>query len=100
MSTVLPGADRLRNARRIIKEADCGRDALLKAASEFWAATFDSHSWPVELQVKALPARFTLVRRGSFEETVRDLDEDGLRRLCDELSELADMADEIERRSA
>ena len=96
----IAGADRLRMARAVIEDQQCGREALLKAAAEFWGATFDSESWPVELQVKSLPARFRLVRHGSLEQSVARLDDAALRDLCRELIELADMADRLERRSA
>ena len=94
---MVTGGDRLRKARAVLLDNDCERDALLEAASEFWSAAFDSDGWPVELQVKALPARFGLIRYGSFEETVSRLDDAELRKLCRELVEVADMADRLDR---
>lgn len=94
---MVAGGDRLRKARTLLIDGDCERDALLEAAAEFWSATFDSDDWPVELQVKSLPARFGLVRHGSFEDTVRRLNDAELRQLCRELVEVADMADRLDR---
>lgn len=93
---VMPGGERLRNARRILEEDDCDRESLLSAAAEFWAATFDSDEWPTELRAKSLTARFALVRHGTFEESLRHLDDASLRRLCRELVEVADMADRLD----
>ncbi len=91
------GGDRLRKARAVLAENECERDALLEAAGEFLSATFDSEEWPVELQVKSLTARFGLVRHGSFEDTIRRLSDDELKRLCRELVEVADMADRLDK---
>lgn len=95
VSSQVEGLENLRRARAVLEDEDCEREALLKAAGEFWTATFDSDSWPVELQVKSLPARFGLIRDGSIEETLRHLDDEQLRRLCRELVEVADMADRL-----
>ena len=92
---IMPGGEQLRNARRILEDDDCDRESLVRAAGEFWAATFDSDDWPVELRAKSLTARFALARHGSFEDSVRHLDDAGLRRLCRELVEVADMADRL-----
>lgn len=94
---MVSGGEQLRKARAVLTANDCERHALLEAAAEFWSATFDSDDWPVELKVKSLPARFGLVRYGSFEDTIRKLCDAELRRLCRELVEVADMADRLDR---
>jgi hypothetical protein len=92
---MVQGVERLRRASEVIRDEKCDRDALLEAAAEFWSATFDSDTWPIELQVKSLPARFQLIRHGSFEETIRRLSEADLRRLCNELIEVAELAERL-----
>jgi hypothetical protein len=99
---IVAGINQLRAAAGLLKNAggDCpGRAAMLAATAEVWSAMDAGlDEWPWELQIKAVPVQFRLVRYGSPAVTVRRLagsELADLRRALLEFVEAAEALDQV-----
>lgn len=97
---MVTGIERLRAAAGLLRQAGDGRadrDAALSAAAEVWSAIgagLDEWSW--QLQAKAVPLQFHLVRHGAPAATVRRLAEPELTELRRELLEFVEAAEHLD----
>ena len=87
--------DHLRTAAQLLA-GDCDlRQAISAACAEFWAAMFDPDEWPGELLDKANLIVEQVLQHGTIRQTLPRLDDDAVRKIAEDIKELATDAETI-----